>query len=183
MATSSLRRACQLKAMRTDIEIVPIRGNVGTRLDKIARGEADGTILAVAGLNRLGLEVRITERFGPDRLVPAIGQGAIGLETRADPTILETVGPLDDPETRAAVTAERALARGLKATCRTPVGGYAERRGAVLTLTGVVASLDGRQVVRDWVAGPADQAEGLGLTLADRILSAGADDILKEIEP
>ena len=114
--------------------------------------------------------------------MPAIGQGALGLETRAEQMILDQVRCLEDPVTRSAVSAERALARGLQATCRTPVGGYAERQGPRLILTGVVASLDGKRVVKDQITGAADEAQGLGLQLAERMLAAGARKILQEIE-
>lgn len=181
VATSSLRRSCQLKAARQDIEIVPMRGNVGTRLEKLQRGEVDAIILAVAGLTRLGLQEKITEVLDVDIVVPAIGQGALGLETRDQAAVFDLVRRLDDTPTRAAVTAERALARGLRATCQTPVGGYGQARGMTLTLTGVVAALDGKRVIKDKVTGVLADPKSLGAQLADRLLAAGADEILREL--
>ncbi|HLI28703.1 MAG TPA: hydroxymethylbilane synthase [Chloroflexota bacterium] len=174
VATSSPRRAAQLLAARPDLEIVPIRGNVDTRLRKLEEQQLDATVLAVAGLRRLGLAARITEPLPLDLCLPAVGQGALAVQCRADdPATWALLAPLDDAPTRAAVEAERALLAALGGGCRLPIAGHATVEGAALRLAGLLATPDGRTLIRDQVVGPASAAAQLGRALAERLLAAG----------
>jgi hydroxymethylbilane synthase len=182
VGTSSLRRQCQLRQLRNDIEIIPLRGNVDTRLRKLDAGEFDAIILASAGLIRLGLGERITQLLSVDHSVPAVGQGIIGIECRADDArSLEIVRTLDDASAQVCITAERAFAQRLEGSCQSPIGGHAELAGAQLKLQGMIASVDGTQVFRDSILGAHKDAAALGRALADRMLFAGADKLLKEL--
>jgi len=183
VGTGSLRRRAQLAALRGDLVFEDMRGNVDTRLRKVRDGQVDAVVLARAGLARLGLLTDAMEVLDADRMLPAPGQGALGLEIReADVALAELLAVLDDPPSRYAVVAERALLRHLEGGCRTPVAALglplAPDR---LTLTGLVASADGARVVRDDLAGPLAEAEALGRRLADRLLDAGGREILAEI--
>jgi hydroxymethylbilane synthase len=172
VGTSSLRRAAQIRAARSDLEVVEVRGNVDTRLRKLADGECDALVLAVAGLVRLGRGDAVDGIL--DEFVPAAGQGALALEARRG--LVSVPGALGDPSATACVTAERELTRALGASCNTPVGAYARVvDGGELELTGWVGLPDGSAWVRDTVRGPSD---GLGALVADRLLSVGAGEML-----
>jgi len=178
VGTSSWRRQAQLKNFRPDLEVVPLRGNVETRLRKLSGGEIDAMVLAAAGLIRLGYQARIREYLPTSLLLPAAGQGAIALETRVgeDQRVVEF---LNDLETFHAISAERSFVRALEGDCRTPIAAYAEVHGAGLTLTGMVATPDGRDLIRDRVEGHIREAESLGGQLAKALFSQGAREILR----
>jgi hydroxymethylbilane synthase len=181
VATGSLRRQAQILDLRPDLKVVPIRGNVDTRLRKLDAGEVDAIVLAAAGLRRLGLDARITEFLPPQRLVPAIGQGALAIELR-ERDLAGDVGAavrhLDDAETRAAVLAERAFLRRLGGDCQTPVAAHAGIAAGRLTLRAMVASTDGTQVLRGETGGEVSRAEALGAALAEDLLARGGRAIL-----
>jgi hydroxymethylbilane synthase len=183
VGTGSPRRAAQLLALRSDLEVVPIRGNVDTRLRKLAAGdgEVDALILAKAGLDRLGLAERVTEVLPPEAMLPAVGQGALAVEVRADDAfVLELVKALDHPGTRAGITAERAFLQTLGGGCRVPIAAYGRVEDGKLVLDGLVSSPDGRKVLRGRVEGSSDEAEALGRKLAERLLAQGAEELLRE---
>jgi hydroxymethylbilane synthase len=183
VGTSSLRRVCQLRAARADLQIDILRGNVDTRLRKIAEGVVDAGVLACAGLDRLGFGDRIAERIDRERMLPAIGQGALALEARADDArVVALCRPLADPAAEATVAAERALLAGLGVGCRTPVAGHAMLDGDQLTLSGLVGRPDASEMIRETLTGaPADGRE-IGTELARRLLARGARAILRELE-
>ncbi len=184
IGTSSLRRQVQCLHHRPDLEIVPLRGNVETRLRKLETLGLDAVVLAAAGLIRLGLQHRITERLSPELSLPAIGQGALAIEIReADERVGGLVEGIDHRETRLATTAERAFLRRLGGSCVTPVAAFGQIEGESLVLTGMVASLDGKRMVRQVLRGAASRPDEVGRTLAEELLSAGADEILREIDP
>lgn len=175
IGTSSLRRMAQIKLIRPDIEIVPLRGNVQTRLDKLARGEADATLLAVAGLVRLGLEHVITERLNGDDFIPAVGQGIIGIECRADDEeMVSMLKVLNHVPTWGAGLAERSLLAKLDGSCRTPIAAHAEIEGGVLHLRAFVAKPDGTHPVRGERRGAVEDAQKIGNDLAKEMLANGA---------
>jgi hydroxymethylbilane synthase len=179
IGTSSLRRQCQLKHRRPDVEIVVLRGNVDTRLARVDAGACDATVLAAAGLERLGLASRIGARLSPAEMLPAIGQAVIGVECAERlGDVVELLQPLEHAPTRAALTAERALAAALGASCQAPVAGHARLEGDTLRLEGLVGSADGRTILRDEVGGPARDAEALGGELARCLLASGAGRLL-----
>ncbi|HKE93306.1 MAG TPA: hydroxymethylbilane synthase [Povalibacter sp.] len=179
VGTSSLRRQCQLKALRPDLEIVPLRGNVDTRLRKLDEGQYDAIILAAAGLTRLGFAQRITHHMDFDHSLPAVGQGVIGIECRADDArSIALAAVLDDRSSRLCCESERAFALRLQGSCQSPIAGYAELHDGQLQLRGVVGSEDGRTLYRGTQEGPATDPLSLGIQLADRLLSAGADVLL-----
>jgi hydroxymethylbilane synthase len=183
IGTSSLRRQAQLRAARPDLELVPIRGNVDTRLRKLDEGGFDAIVLAAAGLHRLGHADRITELLGEDLVLPAVGQGALAIETRADDAeIDEIVQSLDHELTRLACTAERAFLKGLGGGCLVPIAAQARIEADVMTLSGLVASADGSEVMRDRRSGSAVKASLIGEELARDMLARGADRILSNIE-
>ena len=178
VGTSSLRRVVQLHALRPDLQIEPLRGNLDTRLRKLDEGQYDAIILAVAGLKRLGFGDRIRDLIDPADSLPAPGQGALGLECRTDRgDIVAALAPLADPATTLATVAERAFSRALSGSCRTPLAAYATWQEGSLWLRGLVASTDGREVLRgerDEAVADAEQAASLGLALADDLLAQGA---------
>jgi hydroxymethylbilane synthase len=181
VATSSLRRQAQLLHYRSDLSLVSIRGNVETRLRKLEEGNLDGLILAEAGLERLGLGAAITERLSYDWLLPAVGQGALGLECRADDADSRSlVERLDDVRTNQAITAERALLRSLGGGCQVPLGALAEYRGPSLHVRAAVLDQYGRHRVDGEISGPAEQAEKLGRELAEDLSDKGARALLNE---
>lgn len=183
LGTSSLRRRSQLGALRPDLEIVELRGNVDTRLRKLAQGEYDGIVVAVAGLRRLGRETEIAFRFELEALTPAAGQGSLALEARRDDVDAAEAGArISDHDTLVELTAERAAVAALEATCRTPVGICGRLAGGELTLLGYAGLPDGAEWVRDKVAGDPEQPAALGEALAERMLAAGAREILKRAE-
>jgi hydroxymethylbilane synthase len=182
IGTSSLRRTAFLLRWRPDLDIVDLRGNVPTRIEKLDRGDYDAIVLAAAGVKRLGMQERITDYFTEDILVPAVSQGAIAIQHRDDdPRIAGFVESLDHAPTRAATTAERALLRAVEGGCQVPVGAHAVARGDELRLRGVVCSLDGRQSVEGERAGSPSDAAGLGRALADELLDGGGGAILSAI--
>lgn len=179
VGSSSLRRQAQLLALRPDLSVRPLRGNVNTRLEKLDRGEYDAIILACAGLERLGMHDRIAAALTPEEILPAASQGVIGIECRADNASLrEVLLQLEDPNTRETTTAERAVARRLEADCQSPIASFATTDGPTLTLSSLVASADGRRILRESTKATAADAEQLGLDLAERLLSQGAADLL-----
>lgn len=182
VGTSSLRRQAQLLHRRPDVTIVMLRGNLDTRLRKLDEGEYDAIVLAAAGLKRLSMSDRATEYLSPEVSLPAIGQGALGLEGRADDRFArELAMRLDHQPTRTAVTAERALLERLEGGCQIPIAAHATIAGETLSMTGVVASVHGHRMVRDSVQGSVHEARRLGVLLAERLLAQGGSEILKEI--
>ena len=182
IGTSSLRRAAQLLHLRPDMRIVPLRGNLDTRLRKLDEGRMDAIVLAAAGVRRLGLAARITEYLEPDRMLPAVAQGALCIEIReSDPETENLVSILNHPETRTVVLGERAFLHRLGGSCQIPVAGYGSLEDGYFSLQGLVANLDGTQVLRADAAGPANEARNVGIELAEKILTMGADRILKEL--
>lgn len=182
VGTSSLRRRCQLLALRPDLDVRELRGNVGTRLGRLDAGEFDAIVLAHAGLARLGLAARTRELLEPGRMLPAIGQGALGIETRAgDAAVLDLVRVLHDGTTAACVAAERAVNRTLFGGCHVPIAGLARIGGGRLELVALVGTLDGRRVLRDRIEGVPEQAQALGHELGRRLLEQGAAEILREV--
>ena len=179
IGSSSLRRRAQLLALRPDICVEPLRGNVNTRLRKLEDGQYDAIVLACAGLERLGLESHISETFSPEQMLPAAAQGVIGIECRDDRSeLLQILRRLDHAATKTTTTAERAVAAHLHADCQSPVATFAEVTGSSLSLQGLVASADGRTVIREQLSGPVDQAQSLGIGLADRLFDMGAGELL-----
>jgi hydroxymethylbilane synthase len=180
VGTSSLRRQCQLKAMRPDLEIFPLRGNVDTRLRKLESGEYGAIILAAAGVHRLGLDQHMRSRIEPDVMCPAVGQGALAIETRSDDrSIRSLLGFLDDAETRRAIECERALLGALGGGCQVPIGAYAEKREGQMHLRAMVGRPDGSEILREHASG--DDAEKLGRETAQSLLRRGAEKILKDV--
>jgi hydroxymethylbilane synthase len=193
VGTSSLRRSAQLLHLRPDLLIEPLRGNLDTRLKKLTTTDLDAIVLAAAGLRRLGLADRITAVLDADSMLPAVGQGALCIESRTDDeTISAVLSALDDADTHTAVLAERAFLHRLEGGCQVPIAGHAtlhqmdkmdqtdEEDG--LTITGLVAELDGSRLIKQTLAGPRDQAAELGLRLADALLAQGAGSILERLE-
>jgi len=179
VGTSSLRRQCQIAARRPDLEILPLRGNVNTRLRKLDEGAYDAVILASAGLKRLGFGARIRQLLEPAESLPAIGQGAIGIECRSDDGRLNALlQPLHDADTALCVTAERAMNQRLHGGCQVPIGGHAVLEGGQLWLRGLVGSVDGRQLIRTERRGARAQAAALGVAAAEDLLARGADALL-----
>lgn len=182
VGTSSLRREAQLRERHPGLVVKPLRGNVNTRLRKLDEGHYDAIVLAAAGLKRLGFGDRIADLIAPDDSLPAAGQGALAIECRADrPDLVDVLAPLADVATTFAVTAERAFSRALSGNCRTPLAAYGEWAGEDLWLRGLVASADGREVIRgerDARVEDAEAAEALGSALADEFLSRGAARLL-----
>ena len=182
IGTSSLRRRAQLLNRRPDLKIESIRGNVETRLSKIVTENLDGVILAAAGLNRLGLADKITQHLEPDIMLPAIGQGALGLETRLDDkTLRDMISFLDHGETAVCVKAERAFLERLEGGCQVPIAALGVLKKDRLELTGLVADPDGRKCLRERLEAGPEEAEELGKSLAEKLLGRGADEILSSI--
>jgi hydroxymethylbilane synthase len=180
VGTGSVRRAAQLLSLRSDLRIKDIRGNVDTRLRKLDEGEFDAIVLAVAGLTRLGWSDRITYRFSQSEMLPAVGQGALGLETRAaDESTLQAVRPLNHPFSYFSAIAERAMLMRLFAGCLAPVGAHTWLDGKALALKGVVLSGDGREKIECQQTASIDDAKTLGTTVAQQLISMGADQLLK----
>ncbi len=183
IGTSSLRRAAQLRHVRPDTRIVPLRGNLDTRLRKLAEEGLDAIVLAAAGVIRLGMTERITEYLAPEVMLPAVGQGALCVETRReDPVISPLIAPLDHAATRHTVLAERAFLARLEGGCQVPIAGHATLTGTTLTLTGLVAGLEGTPIIKETLTGPSDQASAIGLQLAERLLDKGARTILDTLQ-
>ena len=182
VGTSSLRRQAQLMNVRPDFVIHQLRGNVDTRLRKLKEGQYDAIILAAAGVKRLGLAENVSEYIAPEISLPAIGQGALGIECRVDDRELnDLIGFFNHADTRTCVTGERALLRRLEGGCQVPIACYGEMKNGDLHLTGLVGSVDGKRIIKDAIEGAPDKAEKLGVTLAEKLLSQGADVILREV--
>ena len=182
IGTSALRRQAQLLKARPDLEMVIIRGNVETRIRKLKEDNLDAVILAAAGLNRLGFTDVVTELLDTDFSIPAIGQGALGLECRLDDSAtIEALAFLNHADTAAAVAAERALLKRCEGGCQVPIAAHGTVSGDTLTLVGFIASVDGKQTVRDSISGSTADAAALGIALADRLLAAGGKAILEDV--
>ncbi|RWX44155.1 hydroxymethylbilane synthase [Candidatus Electrothrix aarhusensis] len=182
IGTSSLRRKSQLACLRPDLEIRDLRGNLDTRLRKLDEGEYDAIILAGAGLNRLGMQKRITALFTSEQMLPAIGQGSLGIELRmADTELLDGLQFLHHRDTAVTVSAERAFLLRLEGGCQVPIGGFATIDNDTITLTGLIASLDGKTILREQLSGMASDAEKIGITLAETLLDRGGKAILDEV--
>ena len=182
IGTSSLRRSSQLLKYRVDFKIHPLRGNVDTRLRKVKTGNYDAIILASAGLNRLGWTSHITEEISEEILLPAMGQGALGIETRLDDTkTYDFISALNHKQTNYAVTAERALVGRLDGGCQVPIGAYAKIENNLISLKGLVASLDGKTIYTSENTGPVDDAINIGQELGSRLLKMGANEILEKL--
>lgn len=182
VGTSSLRRKCQILKARPDLEIIDLRGNVGTRLTKLDDGQYDAIILASAGLKRLGLEQRIRHTIQPDLSLPAVGQGALGLECRSqDQAVLDLILPLMDADTNVCVRAERAFNAYLEGGCQVPIAGYATLQDGQLQIEGRVGSVDGQTILKAVQVGAPEQAEQLGEQLAQALLAQGAGELLKAL--
>ena len=183
LGSSSIRRAAQMLRARPDLEIVPFRGNVGTRLQKLADGVADATLLAVAGLNRLGQADKITAYLDPGSFPPAPAQGAICVEIReADTRTAGLVAPLDHAPTSTAIAAERALLHTLDGSCRTPIGAFTELNEFSCSLTAEILSPDGREFYRDTLSGRPDEAQRIGAELGRRLLAAAGPDFERKFK-
>jgi hydroxymethylbilane synthase len=181
VGTGSLRRSVQVRALRPDLEVVDLRGNVDTRLRKVEEGLVDAAILAAAGLARLGYLERAAELLDTDAMLPAIGQGALTLETRAnDAEMIEMASALEHRDTRLAVTAERAFLARLGGGCRLPMAALGIVEGDSLRLRGLIADSEGRRLLRGEMAGTASEAEALGASLAEQLLSRGAAELIAE---
>ena len=182
VGTSSLRRKCQILALRPDLTVHFLRGNVNTRLEKLDSGQYDAIILAAAGLIRLGMEKRIGSRLSVNESLPAAGQGAVGIELRTDDTdILEMIMPLHHKETALCVAAERAMNKHLNGGCQVPIAGFAELQEKRLYLRGLVGEPDGSHILRAESKRPYDQCNQLGTDVAQSLLSQGADKILAKL--
>jgi hydroxymethylbilane synthase len=183
VGSSSLRRQAQMKMLRPDLRIEPLRGNVNTRLAKVENGDYDAIILAAAGLERLGLQHHISHEFSVEEMLPAAAQGVLGIECPESNTELRSIlQKLNDPVTQQTTSAERAIARVLGASCQSPVAAYASVDGETLTLSALVALPDGTRILKDSIGGNATSAEQLGESLGARLLGNGARELLDSIE-
>jgi len=183
VGTSSLRRQAQLRHYRPDLDLRDLRGNVDTRLRKVESGEYDAVVLSKAGLDRLGWAQKITEALSTDISLPAVGQGAIAIESRLrDQETSDILGKLDDPETRTAIIAERALLSALQGGCQVPLGAWARMERGELVMEAVVCSVDGAQYVREKASAPPEQPAELGQQLARMLAEGGARTILEEVQ-
>lgn len=181
VGTSSLRRQCQLRFKRPDLVIKDLRGNVNTRLQKLDNGEYDAIILASAGLIRLNMEDRIKHSIPAELSLPAVGQGAVGIECRNDDVeLIALLKPLQDKDTFDRVTAERAMNARLQGGCQVPIGSFAELAGDTLTLKGLVGAVDGSTLLHAEVSGPRSDAEQLGVSVAESLLEQGAGELLSQ---
>jgi hydroxymethylbilane synthase len=182
IGTSSLRRSAQLLHVRPDLSIVPLRGNLDTRLKKLDTRDLDAIILAAAGVRRLGLEDRIAEYLSEEILLPAAGQGALCIEIRDNDALTATaVATLDHFPSRRVVLGERAFLQRLQGGCQVPIAAYGKTDGTAIRLAGLVASVDGKNIIRDAISGPEPLSESMGIELAERLLSQGADRLLNEL--
>ncbi len=182
IGTSSLRRKSQLHSLRPDLEINDLRGNLDTRLAKLDSGEYDAIILAAAGLNRLAKQERITSLFSVKEMVPAVGQGALGIEVRDDDKeILSLLEFLHDAETACTVKAERGFLLHLEGGCQVPIGGHATLNNDTLSITGLIAATDGSRILRAELSSAPEKAEETGIKLAEQLLAAGGREILSEV--
>lgn len=182
IGTSSLRRQVQIKAIIEDAEIENLRGNLDTRIRKLKEGRYDAIVVACAGLKRMGLMEEATEIFPPEVILPAIGQGALGIEVREDDRdLIELLEFLNHEKTKIEVSTERAFLKRLEGGCQVPIAGYAELNDGVLKITGMVASIDGKRCLRATKSGSPEKGESLGFELAEELLKSGAKEILEEV--
>jgi len=182
IGTSSLRRQAQILSLRPDFEILQLRGNLDTRMKKLDNGDFDAIILAGAGVKRLGWADKITELLPVDLSLPAIGQGALGIETKTDDDYINgLVAFFDHPETSYCVRGERALLKRLEGGCQVPIAAHGELAGDTIRITGLVASTDGKTILKSAISGRRDDCEKLGVELAEKLLQMGAYDILKDL--
>ena len=182
LGTASLRRQCQVRARRPDLQVETLRGSVNTRLRKLDEGQFDAIILAAAGLQRLGMEERITRLMPPEESLPAVGQGALGIQCRLGDARVETlIRPLDDADSHVRVAAERAMNRKLEGSCQVPIGAFAELTADGVLLRGLVGSPDGREVVRGEIRGVRKDADALGEQLGEDLLNRGGREILADL--
>ena len=182
IGTSSLRRQAQLLRFRGDLQLIPLRGNLDTRLKKLKTLSLDGIVLACAGLRRLGLDGNITEILSTDISLPAIGQGALGVETRVgDEEVEERIKFLNDRNSSIAVTAERAFLKKLEGGCQVPIAAFGQIVGLTLQIDGMVGTIDGKRLIRHHMEGPIKKAEAIGMELAEILLNKGAGEILEEV--
>ncbi len=185
IGTCSLRRAAQLRHARPDISILPLRGNLDTRLKKLEAGDEklDAVVLAAAGIKRLNLENRVSEYLDESTMLPAVGQGALCIECREnDPKVARILADLDDPETRTVVMGERAFLYRLGGSCQVPIAGFGKIEKGTFRLSGLVADLDGSTLYRDSHSGPVNSSENIGVELAERLMAVGADKILEKLK-
>ena len=182
IGTSSLRRQAQLLHFRSDFELIPLRGNLDTRLKKLKTLNLDAIVLALAGVKRLGFEEKITEIIPPEVSLPAIGQGALGIETRtADQEVERQIRFLNDRDSSIAISAERAFLGKLEGGCQVPIAAFARIVRSTLQVDGLVGTTDGRRLIRHHVEGPVERPESLGVELAEILLAEGAKEILNEV--
>jgi len=182
IGTSSLRRQAQILHLRGDFEMIPLRGNVNTRLNKLETERLDGIVLALAGVRRLGFEPRVTEIIPTEISLPAIGQGALGIETRMeDEEVEEKVRFLNDPVSFITISGERAFLKRLQGGCQVPIAAFGQISDSRLRIDGLVGAIDGKRLIRGAVEGDPQQAESLGIELAEDLLSRGAKEILEEV--
>ena len=182
VGTGSLRRSAQLLSIRPDLKIIPIRGNVDTRLKRVDSGELDAIVLAAAGLHRLGLEHRIRSVLTPNEIIPAVGQGALGIEIRKDDDpVLEIIKFLNHKPTDLTVKAERAFLRRLEGGCQVPIAGYAQLDSGTILLKGMVAELNGSRIIKGETSGTMEDPDHIGIRLAERLLASGGSEILDRI--
>ncbi len=183
IGTSSLRRSAQVLHVRPDLKIVPLRGNLETRLKKLEAGQMDAIVLAAAGVKRLGLEHRITEYLEPSVMLPAVGQGALCIELRKnDQDTYQVINHLEHGPTRTVVFGERAFLNRLEGGCQVPIAALGQVRQDQFTLSGLVADIDGQTLFKETLSGPADASEAIGTNLADRLAARGARDILNKLK-
>lgn len=182
VGTSSLRRQCQIRERFPDLQVIDLRGNVNTRLSKLDSGDYDAIILAAAGLKRLKMNYRIASYLEPEKSLPAVGQGAVGIECRLDDkTTLNYLSALQCEQTRLRVMAERAMNETLQGGCQVPIGSYAELQGDTLWLRGLVGNPDGSRIIRAEMHGASSEPEQLGKAVADALLNQGAEELLKPL--
>lgn len=183
VGTSSLRRQSQLQARLPHLKVESLRGNLQTRLRKLDEGQYSAIILAAAGLIRLGLGARIRDTISPELSIPAVGQGALGIEIKASRIdLLEILAPLNHLDTQLCVEAERGMSRALAGSCTVPLGAFATKKDNIISITGFVASVDGKQMLRETITGPAEAAEALGQALAEALVAKGAGAILAALD-
>ncbi len=182
IGTGSVRRGMQIRTIRQDIEIIPIRGNIGTRIKKIETENLDGIIIAAAGMKRTGRTAEITQYIPFDIIMPSVGQGVLGIELRDnDPEVLDIISPLNDPDTMIESSSERAFLKRLGGGCQVPIAGIARKNGDSLSIKGLVGSINGRVIIMDELSGKSRDWEDMGNTLAEMILARGGRAVLDEV--
>ncbi len=183
IGTSSLRRKSQLLHTRPDLIVLPLRGNLDTRLNKLETENLDAIVLAAAGVKRLGLESRITEYLDENIMLPAVGQGALCIEVREnDPVVEPIVASLEHPHTRTVILGERAFLNRLEGGCQVPIAAYGKIDKNIFTLAGLVATVDGKTLFKETLTGPEDSSESIGIKLAERLISMGAEEIIETLK-